>query len=523
MTNSSHKSGQFGGATLVSMIAAVALGGLVFAAGEYLNTSVRNANERGKRQDSEVRDRSALAVAATLISGGALKTEKSGIGSVPKIQFAGATAPASTPSCGAATDRQQQTATTAGTTTTAPDGSWTFTSGGGKPVLSLNMCPPSKASETGGCAVSERLPSKLTFSRVEAETDSTVTMLADLETAGDALATVKTTKTRITFPLGTTGAGTSQSCAILMNRRGSQGNLQYRSHPRNYWLWHVFIPADAAGLATYGRQPPNGYQHKPGVALGSKAVEGDFQPCNRTRDPLNCASKYKPMPSEFKHTDGCTYKLTNANGSCGGDCVCLILTQTSPLVISLDRSPVRYLPESDGVEFDLGEGKVMTTWIANPEAVRFLALDRNGNGAIDDASELFGDTAPGPDGRPANNGFLALAKYDEDANGQIDPKDPVYADLRLWGDADFDGRSSDAELTALAKTGITSVSVRYVEETSQADGQGNVSRQTGRATLSDGSDRPVYDVYFAPGVSPEMWQKIYKAPPRRVVEVLPSE
>ena len=54
----------------------------------------------------------------------------------------------------------------------------------------------------------------------------------------------------------------------------------------------------------------------------------------------------------------------------------------------------------------------------------FLALDKNGNGAIDNGSELFGTQS--------GNGFADLAAYDSDGNQWIDENDAVYSKLRIW-------------------------------------------------------------------------------------------
>ncbi|WP_155828113.1 hypothetical protein [Butyrivibrio sp. VCB2006] len=54
----------------------------------------------------------------------------------------------------------------------------------------------------------------------------------------------------------------------------------------------------------------------------------------------------------------------------------------------------------------------------------FLTYDRNGDGKINDGSELFGTKS--------GDGFRDLAQYDEDGNGWIDEGDSIYGKLRVW-------------------------------------------------------------------------------------------
>lgn len=54
----------------------------------------------------------------------------------------------------------------------------------------------------------------------------------------------------------------------------------------------------------------------------------------------------------------------------------------------------------------------------------FLALDLNGDGVINDGSELFGTRS--------GDGFKDLAKYDSDGNGWIDENDEIFDKLKVW-------------------------------------------------------------------------------------------
>jgi hypothetical protein len=75
-------------------------------------------------------------------------------------------------------------------------------------------------------------------------------------------------------------------------------------------------------------------------------------------------------------------------------------------------------------EFDLdADGKAeQVSFVGSGSG--FLALDKNGNGVIDDGSELFGTQS--------GNGFADLAAYDSDGNQWIDENDAVYSKLRVW-------------------------------------------------------------------------------------------
>lgn len=75
----------------------------------------------------------------------------------------------------------------------------------------------------------------------------------------------------------------------------------------------------------------------------------------------------------------------------------------------------------------------------------FLALDKNGDGKVNDGSELFGPST--------NNGFKELSAYDKDQNGWIDEKDDVYQKLKVWT-VSSDGSKS---LISLKDSGVGAI------------------------------------------------------------------
>ena len=62
---------------------------------------------------------------------------------------------------------------------------------------------------------------------------------------------------------------------------------------------------------------------------------------------------------------------------------------------------------------------------------RFLSLDKNEDGIINDGSELFGTKS--------GDGFRDLSEYDDDKNGWIDENDAIFSKLKIWT-KDKDGK-----------------------------------------------------------------------------------
>ncbi len=74
-----------------------------------------------------------------------------------------------------------------------------------------------------------------------------------------------------------------------------------------------------------------------------------------------------------------------------------------------------------------------------------LALDRNGDGKINDGSELFGART--------GDGFAELGQFDADGNKFIDGNDPVFKHLLVWER----GEDGTDRLLALGKLGIGAI------------------------------------------------------------------
>jgi hypothetical protein len=154
---------------------------------------------------------------------------------------------------------------------------------------------------------------------------------------------------------------------------------------------------------------------------------------------------------------------------------------SSPVVIDLLDEGIHFTNLQNGVQFDLnGDGKPLyLSWTDPKYHNAWLALDRNHNGTIDSAQELFGyltePQLPSRDGK--RNGWLALAIYDEpshggNGDGVIDANDAIYSDLLLWIDTSHDGISQPGELHHLAEMGVIRIPLTYTHK-SYTDNNGN--------------------------------------------------
>lgn len=158
-----------------------------------------------------------------------------------------------------------------------------------------------------------------------------------------------------------------------------------------------------------------------------------------------------------------------------------------PLVINLDGNIAELSDQTFLFDLD-GDGELDEI---NQLSARsgFLALDKNGDGIINDGNELFG--------AKSGNGFEDLAAYDTDHNGFIDEGDEIWDKLKIW----VMDENGNKQLYSLAEKGVGAICLQNASTDFTLTGQNNQTnaliRKTGIFLYENGGVGTVQHVDMA--------------------------
>lgn len=168
----------------------------------------------------------------------------------------------------------------------------------------------------------------------------------------------------------------------------------------------------------------------------------------------------------------------------------ITFTQTSmcdPLVINLNGNIADLSDQTFFFDLDGDGQKDEINRLAAGSG--FLALDKNGDGKINDGSELFGTKS--------GDGFADLAAYDTDHNGFIDEGDEIWDKLKIW----VMDENGNEQLYSLAEKGVGAICLQnnatdfaITDENNQAKG---MIRSTGVFLYENGNAGTVQHVDMA--------------------------
>ena len=139
-----------------------------------------------------------------------------------------------------------------------------------------------------------------------------------------------------------------------------------------------------------------------------------------------------------------------------------------PLVVNFNGRAVELSEQK--YQFDLdADGELEWIHFVDGDGA-LLALDRNGDGVINDGSELFGAIS--------GDGFADLAAYDQDGNGFIDAADEIFGALRLWRKDGAEDRLEALHDRGVGAVYLDSIQTPFELKDDQNQLQGKV-RETG--------------------------------------------
>lgn len=163
---------------------------------------------------------------------------------------------------------------------------------------------------------------------------------------------------------------------------------------------------------------------------------------------------------------------------------------SDPIILDLDGNGFAFSSIDQGVLFDINaDGSADRIGWTSRDGI--LAFDLDGNGLIDNGSEIF---TPDFNGGTFESGLAALASLDSNGDGRIDADDEAFSKLSIWVDANNNGITDEGELSSLSAHKVASISLGATATGGEQDGQTIFSE--GTFTFEDGTTGSYVEVGF---------------------------
>lgn len=163
-----------------------------------------------------------------------------------------------------------------------------------------------------------------------------------------------------------------------------------------------------------------------------------------------------------------------------------------PVVLDLDGDGLTFKSALNSTAFarESSEGELLQLgWVGPNDGI--LAIDNNGNGLVDDLTEVNFFRSVGG----ARNDLQALAAFDSNSDGVLDASDAGFGSFLVWRDLNGDGVCDVGEAVGLTEAGIKAISLGYTSDVYEAEG--NIVSAVGTFELLCGETRELANVDLA--------------------------
>ncbi|OLA79645.1 MAG: hypothetical protein BHW57_06150 [Azospirillum sp. 47_25] len=211
--------------------------------------------------------------------------------------------------------------------------------------------------------------------------------------------------------------------------------------------------------------------------------------------PLEVARRlHKTIQNQYDFIDAGEQSMRNARSGIH-DNISTATTTRSPLVVDLDGDGVETTTTEDGTHFDHDNNGFAekTSWVGKDDGL--LVRDINGNGQIDDGTELFGNNSVLSNGQKAANGFEALKDLDSNNDGVFNSSDTAWNQVNVWKDSNQNGKVDEGELLTLEQAEIENIDLNY-QNSNAVDTNGNTVGQIGSFDKENGTQGNISDIWF---------------------------